>query len=383
VLLYRIALVIVCALALAGSAQARTDVTPPPTVGFWNISSYGTTVAQIGRFTYQAGKYKSDGTALAPDAVPWIKDTGGWIKSPSAVKFNDRIYLYFASYDRGPQGWTGIGLAILDKNGRNPIVVGNRPVLERQPGMGAYGTEFPRVIRDPLESDPSARWKMWMSADPTMGYATSPDGIAWTYRGTVAIPASPFNAALTIPGAIVRDGGWWYMFTQEMGADTRWVAGLVRSRNPAGPFERVGPMPLLANRAGETAVLSLVGGTKVATVADASGFRVGEPVYFKHSFGTQLNRVVGINGTTLTLRDPSLRDYAGGTVRTWAWDVYLTDVWKENGKWRGLGTGFHGAFPNENTLTATGSLTGGWKVNLGMPLWPGEWTSAENPVLAR
>lgn len=257
--------------------------------------------------------------------------------------------------------------------------------------MGFYGTEFPRVIKH------NGTWHMWLAHDPTIGYATSRDGIRWTYRGEFDLPATRFNALARFLGSVVRQGEWWYAFTMEMDRNARWYSDVVRSRSPMGPWRRVVPAgPSHSRRDTEHAIVRAEGRTVVLN--EPAGFVPGEPVYLLetgdpvNSTSSQLNRVVAVEGRSVALARPAVE---GKTViRTWAWDSYVTHLWRDRRGWQALGTAFHSGYPREHTLMLRSErgLVGRWTLLPMMPVWPGswfgdegsaDWWSGENPVLVR
>jgi hypothetical protein len=401
------------AAALSPPAERPRPPSPPTpplrdgVVGFYN---YGRPEDRpgIGRFSYEqsAAHFAKEGPLVTPDMVRWTQP-GGWIKSPSAVRFEGKIYVYFAGYR--PPRWRGVGLVVLDERGRYarfPVPEG--PVLPRQPGMGEYGGEFPRVLLDPEDPDPDRRWKMWMVFDPGFGYATSPDGVRWTFRGEVTAPRPP-DVMYQWAGAVVKANDSYMIFSIEHRA-SRWSGGVLQSRRPEGPYTQGdGSFPSISPRRVDVGIRRLeLGDTEGELDVDVK-LLPGEPVYlfgphmsFDDHVGPQLNQVLRVDGRRVTLAKPASVSFSGGTLRSWARDVYFTDVWRDaDGLWKGLATAFHANANKENTALVIpvdqADLDGTWRfvtdqhATDGMPLWPAGWdgdanaadsTNVENAVLA-
>jgi len=127
-----------------------------------------------------------------------VGEPGAWddaeVQVADVVYVNRTFYLYYFAHNGTGWVYSKIGLAT-SKDGISFTKYANNPIITPP---GTYtGVQHGAVLYDVKETDPSNRWKFFASltggeAGTTppwhLGYWTSPDGISWTYKGTLTPP---------------------------------------------------------------------------------------------------------------------------------------------------------------------------------------------------
>lgn len=258
----------------------------------------------------------------------------------------------------------------------NPLVrYPNNPLLTKGPAGSIDALKIgPRVI---IREAPDV-WKMWYEAVPggnqsRTGYATSPDGIAWTKRGFVMHPTQAWEGLADYPALGYPDGGWETSPTAmllEGGLYKMWYHGF-------GPDEnrRIGyatsPDGITWTKYANNPILvpGTAGAWDANSICEPRVIRVGAAyyMYYSHCTGNgDIGLAISSDGVTWT-------KYAGNPVmaRGGGWDSFRVD-------WAGVyydGVNFHMWYPGKNSSTSGFSLGYAWSSD------GKTWTkSPDNPV---
>jgi hypothetical protein len=82
------------------------------------------------------------------------------------------------------------------------------PVLEQTPGeWDESGIAWPRVIKN------GATYEMWYHSDRKLGYATSPDGVTWTKNASNPVLSQGWDGAGVSVSSLLLDGGTYKLWT--------------------------------------------------------------------------------------------------------------------------------------------------------------------------
>ena len=146
---------------------------------------------------------------LAPGPRGHFDDSG--VLASSAVADGDRIRLYTVGWNVGappPMFYLSIGLAVSADGGRTFVKHGRSPVMARS-------DHDPWMVSGPLVLKEGARWRMWyMSGQGWDGprsaydirYAESADGLAWQRDGLVCLGSREPDERNIARACVLRDG---------------------------------------------------------------------------------------------------------------------------------------------------------------------------------
>lgn len=300
----------------------------------WPSSQYG-----LGAFRWDGGRemtranaavttqaYLSDPTfGISPGTAPRAPNSllpgARYMKTPRVVKASSGTYRMYVDTNAKTGGDWKIGL-LTATDPLGPWTWYGYPT--GLPTHTYAGDFFPIVIEDP-DDIASRRWKMWFGhgtswADNKVCYAYSADGLAWTQYGTV-IPD-----AIGLPGSVVRVDGEWFLYYSVTGSQTPgvasswWSARLARFTNPESTYSTRSVISPLANTnyfSKSTTLTSnaLVGATSF-TVADATKFAVGDPIYVGNGSASQFHvdwaNITAITGSTITVAQAMVDNHYSG-----------------------------------------------------------------------
>lgn len=237
------------------------------------------------------------GLATSPDSRTWtIQDdtlidlgtAGQWDsynhQFPKLLSVNGVLHLYFAGKDGS--GWSNfkIGLARSFDGGATWEKYASNPVITNAVAWENTNVFKPVVLYDLQETDSSKRWKMWYAGSSFgegIGYAYSADGLSWTKFASnpVMTLGTGWEDTYIIPHAIIRRGDTYILF---YGGKTgaAWKCGYVTFTDPEGTYTRYSGNPILSgDQITTTLTANLTSGSTTATVADATVFPIGCPVW--------------------------------------------------------------------------------------------------------
>jgi predicted GH43/DUF377 family glycosyl hydrolase len=205
--------------------------------GLWRVyfaSRDSRNLSHVGYFDIDLAKPEqvvavAQNPVLAPGPLGHFDDHG--IYASSAVRSDDRIYLYTAGWNPGsrtPLFYSSIGLAVSDDDGKTFVKHGSAPLLAR--------SEYdPCLVTSPFVLREHDRWRMWYvsgvkwedSSDRLKSYyhvkyAESQNGIEWDRRGKVAIDfASPEETNISRAWLVREQTGYQAWFASTRGAGYR------------------------------------------------------------------------------------------------------------------------------------------------------------------
>jgi beta-1,2-mannobiose phosphorylase / 1,2-beta-oligomannan phosphorylase len=185
--------------------------------------------------------------ALGPNA------TSGWeddINRPVVLKKGDTYHMWYTGQARG-KSWIGYATSADGKTWKRQS---DKPVLSPERQWEKVAVMCPHVLYD----DQAKRYRMWYSAgeqyEPNaIGYATSPDGLAWARHDKNPIfrpePKNAWEKDRVTGCQVVKQGEWYVMFYIGFRDQHHAQIGLARSkdgasgwqRHPANPIIRPGP----------------------------------------------------------------------------------------------------------------------------------------------
>lgn len=186
--------------------------------------------------------------ALGPD------DKSGWeadVNRPVVLKRDagDGKATYHMWYTGQAKGRSAIGYAT-SPDGKTWARHGDKPVLSAEKPWEKVAVMCPHAAWD----EDARQYRMWYSGgeqyEPdAIGYATSPDGVAWTKddRNPVfaADPNSPWERHKVTACQVVKHGGWHVMFYIGFADVHHARIGLARSKDGVTNWERHPANPVI------------------------------------------------------------------------------------------------------------------------------------------
>jgi predicted GH43/DUF377 family glycosyl hydrolase len=184
-----------------------------------------------------------------PQIVLGPNPDSGWednINRPSVVKRGDGYHMWYTGQ---AEGHSRIGYAT-SPDGLAWSRVQNAPVLESRESWEGVALMCPHVLWD----EGACLWRMWYSGgeqyEPdSIGYATSPDGIHWERLPEPVFtpdPARPWEQHKVTACQVAEHGGWHLMFYVGFEDVHRARICLARSRDGVSGWERHAANPILA-----------------------------------------------------------------------------------------------------------------------------------------
>jgi predicted GH43/DUF377 family glycosyl hydrolase len=180
---------------------------------------------------------------LGPNqGTDWEQD----INRPVVVRRQDGYHMWYTGQARN-QSWVGYARSA---DGRTWKRVSSKPVISPDVSWEKVAVMCPHVIWD----ESAHQFRMWYSGgeqyEPdAIGYATSPDGLAWT-----KLPANPvFKSDPSIAWErhkvtacqVVQRDGWFLMFYIGFRDIDHAQIGIARSRDGIGKWERLAANPII------------------------------------------------------------------------------------------------------------------------------------------
>ncbi len=188
----------------------------------------------------------------APQIVLGPRKATGWedaINRPVVVKLGDGYHMWYTGQAKG-RSWIGYATS---RDGVAWNRMAEKPVLSPQKPWEKVAVMCPHVLWD----EKTKLFRIWYSAgeqnEPNaIGYATSPDGLAWTKHEANPIfvpdPKSNWEKHKVTACQVIRLGAWHVMFYIGFRDEPTAQIGIARSkdgiigwqRHPANPIVRVG-----------------------------------------------------------------------------------------------------------------------------------------------
>lgn len=185
-----------------------------------------------------------------PQIVLDPEKTTGWeddLNRPGVVRRDDGYHLWYTGQAKG-KSWIGYATSADGKSWKR---MSDKPVLSADAPWEKVAVMCPHVIWD----TGMKCFKMWYSGgeqyEPdAIGYATSPDGLAWTKHAAnpvfAADPKSPWERHKVTACQVVRHGEWYLMFYIGFFDVHRAQIGIARSRDGIGGWERHPANPIIS-----------------------------------------------------------------------------------------------------------------------------------------
>ncbi len=180
---------------------------------------------------------------LGPNqATDWEAD----INRPAVLKRADGYHMWYTGQARG-RSWLGYATS---PDGKAWKRMSARPVLAAEKPWEKVAVMCPHVLWD----DAAKLFRMWYSGgeqnEPNaIGYATSPDGLAWTKAEGNPVfapdPSQPWEKHKVTACQVVRQGGWHVMFYIGFRDEQHAQIGLARSKDGLGGWQRHPANPII------------------------------------------------------------------------------------------------------------------------------------------
>jgi len=253
--------------ALAASAPTRTDWVKSdanPVLGGTLGTCFDVSVLKEGdvyRMWFSWRPKKSIALVESSDGVHWNEPqivlgpaASGWeddINRPGVLKRGDTYHLFYTGQTR-EHSWIGHATS---SDGKTWTRATEKPVLSPDQPWEKVAVMCPDVMWD----DTAQQFRMWYSGgeqyEPdAIGYATSPDGNAWTKFAANPIfkadPKSAWEQHKVTACQVVRHGDWHYLFYIGFFDLHRAQIGIARSRDGIGSWERHPANPIVSPMAG-------------------------------------------------------------------------------------------------------------------------------------
>ncbi len=183
---------------------------------------------------------------MPPTGIAWADD----INRPTVLKRPDGYHMWFTGQSNGQR--SSIGYAT-SSDGKSWKPMSDKPVLVPEKPWEKVALMCPHVLWD----EQAKLYRMWYSGgeqqEPNaIGYATSPDGLAWTKHEQNPIFSGdrsfPWEQERVTGCQVERRGGWYLMFYIGFRDINHAQIGIARSRDgiigwqrhPANPIVRSG-----------------------------------------------------------------------------------------------------------------------------------------------
>jgi len=151
------------------------------------------------------------------------------------------------------------------------------PVLEATPGQwDESGLAWPRVIKN------VAVYEMWYRSDGKIGWATSPDGMAWTKDPGNPVLSEGWDGGGVGPSFVLLDGGTYKMWTSSGVDETSGIGylestdGIVWTQPVSNPVMVKGDAGVIINpryNSDQVRALTLANTSITITVSDSEGVK--------------------------------------------------------------------------------------------------------------
>ena len=180
---------------------------------------------------------------LPPAPTFWEED----INRPVVLKRADGYHMWYTGQAKGKNSWIGYATS---PDGRTWKRMSDRPVLAFEQPWEGVAVMCPHVIWD----EPAQLFRMWYSGgeqyEPNaIGYATSPDGLAWTTHAAnpdyAGDPAIAWEQERATACQVVRHGDWHFMFYIGFRDIHHAQIGVARSRDGISNWERHPENPII------------------------------------------------------------------------------------------------------------------------------------------
>jgi len=185
-----------------------------------------------------------------PSIVLGPNDKTGWesdINRPVVVKRPDGYRMWYTGQAKG-HSWIGCATS---EDGKTWSRQSDKPVLSPEQAWEKVAVMCPHVVWD----DEAKMYRMWYSGgeqyEPdAIGYATSPDGLAWTRNQTnpvfAADPKSSWEQHKVTACQVVKQGGWWVMFYIGFHDLDHARIGIARSKDGISDWQRLAANPIIS-----------------------------------------------------------------------------------------------------------------------------------------
>lgn len=223
---------------------------------------------------------------------------------PWLIQVKGVLYLYFAGKNGSSWANFKIGVARSFDGGVTWEKYASNPVVTNAVAWENTNVFEPVVLYDREESNSAKRWKMWYAGSSFgqgIGYAYSADGLSWTKFASNPVmtlgTSGQWDDTYISPHAVIRRGNKFILF---YGGKTgaMWANGIATFADPEGTYTRGANNPILSGDGiATTLTANLTAGSTTATVADATIFPIGCPVWIGYSTRF-LSRVVARNSST-------------------------------------------------------------------------------------
>jgi predicted GH43/DUF377 family glycosyl hydrolase len=200
---------------------------------------------------------KSVALCESNDGVHWSRpaivlgpdNQTGWeanVNRPVVIRHAGLYRMWYTGQDAG-RSWIGYATS---PDGKTWTRMSRKPVLAPEQPWEKGAVMCPHVMWDPR----SRSYRMWYSGgeqyEPdAIGYATSPDGLAWTkHPGNPVFTPSPdaaWEKHKVTACQVIRQGGWHLMFYIGFGDVDHAQIGLARSRDGISGWQRHAANPII------------------------------------------------------------------------------------------------------------------------------------------
>jgi predicted GH43/DUF377 family glycosyl hydrolase len=315
-------------------ASAASGVTGLLTGSDWDTFNSATPEHYLAVYNYYIGSgtpgYKL-GQARSRDGRTWRIDTepaldlgtaGQWdddtLQFPNLLQVDGVLYLYYAAKDGA--GWSNfkIGLARSFDGGETWTRYASNPVLNNNIAWENTNVFSPVVLYDREEANAAKRWKMWYAGSSFgegIGYAYSADGLSWTKAAgnPVVDLGTGWEDTYIGPDAVIRRGSEFILFYSGNDGSGTWSAGYATFTDPEGTYTKSANNPILSGDGITTTLTAeLTNGSTTATVADATVFPVGCPVWIGGATRFLTHVTARNSATSLELADAAPAAIASG-----------------------------------------------------------------------
>jgi predicted GH43/DUF377 family glycosyl hydrolase len=169
------------------------------------------------------------------------------VNRPVVVKRPDGYRMWYTGQSRG-RSWIGCATS---PDGKAWSRQSDKPVLSPEQSWEKVAVMCPHVVWD----EQANLYRMWYSGgeqyEPdAIGYATSPDGLAWTRNKNnpifAADAASPWEQHKVTACQVVKQGQWWVMFYIGFRDINHARIGIARSKDGISDWQRLAANPIIS-----------------------------------------------------------------------------------------------------------------------------------------